>query len=173
MSNLHDKNELQLEFSTILSFAQELRETPFGSGHFFPASNTITDPDVKGKCYLRFSEDFLTLDLKLKIFGDLSGDHKIILSHLHLDDASATGPLTVSLYPNDKAVVKTKKNRKFSLKIKLTNDDIIPRNNKNNFSTNTIISLYNAIRGNNLYVDVHGPGDYILGMLRGQFYTPF
>src|SRR5438874_3338320 len=119
MSDSHNKDEIQLDFSTVLSFAQELRETPLGSEFFLPASNTIADPHVKGTCHLRFSENFLTLDLELKISGDLSGDREITLSHLHLDDASATGPLTVSLYPNEKAVVRTKKNRQFSLKIKL------------------------------------------------------
>lgn len=164
MSKSYKKTELQ--FFTILSFAQELRETPLGSGYFIPASNTIPDPQSKGICKLYFSEDFETLRLKLKIYGN----QKIILSHLHLDDPSATGPLTVSLFPNKKAIIKNKNNNNFSLKIELTNDDVIPRNNKNNFSTNTIASLYNAIRGNNLYVDVHGEGDYLLGMLRGQFY---
>lgn len=163
------KRNEQFHFSTVLSFAQELREKPLGSGHFFPASNSIADPHAKGTCELDFSEDFKTLTLKLKIKGDLIGDNKITLSHLHLDDASATGPLTVSLYPNKKAETKVKSDE-FSLKIKLTNDDIIPRNNDNNFSTNTIASLYNAIKGYNLYVDVHGKGDYLLGMLRGQFF---
>lgn len=158
-----------LQFSTVLSFAQELRETPLGSGRFLPASKTIADPHAKGICELEFSEDFKTLILKLKIKGDLIGDNKITLSHLHLDNASATGPLTVSLYPNKKAETKIKKDE-FSLKIKLNNEDIIPRNNNNNFSTNTIASLYYAIKGYNLYVDVHGKGDYLLGMLRGQFY---
>jgi hypothetical protein len=166
------KKDFKLNFNTTLSFAQELRETPLGSGRFLPASNTIPDCNLIGKCEINFDENFKYANLKLKITGDMSGDKKITLSHLHLQDASATGPLTVSLYPNKKAITKIK-NDKFTLKITLENSDIIPRNNKNNYSTNTIISLYNAIRGNNLYVDVHGKNEYILGMLRGQFYTPF
>jgi len=162
------KPELQLEFETVLSFAQELRE--MAPEHFVPASNTIADPQLKGTAKLRFSKDFSTLDVEIKVSGDLSGDQAITLSHLHLDDASATGPLTVELYPNKNAIVKTKKNRQFNLKITLTNSNIIPRQNRNNFNTNSIASLYNAIRGNNLYADVHGGGDYLLGMLRGQFY---
>jgi hypothetical protein len=161
---------LQLEFETILSFAQELRETPLGSGCFLPASETIADPHVRGTSKLVFSPDFTILDVEVHVSGDLSGDHSITLSHLHLDDASATGPLTVSLYPNDKAEVKLRKDRHFDLKIQLTNSDVIPRSNNNNFNTNTIASLYHAIRGYNLYVDVHGSGDYLLGMLRGQLY---
>jgi len=169
MPKHENETGLQLEFNVILSFAQELRENPLGSGLFLPASNTIADPNVSGIAKLRFSPDFYTVDVKLDISGDLSGDHSITLAHLHLDEASATGPLTVELYPNKKATTKTKKDRHFSLKIQLTNDDIIPRNN-GDFSTNTIASLYNAIRGNNLYIDAHGSGDYLLGMIRGQIY---
>lgn len=105
------------------------------------------------------------MDVKLEISGELSGDRAVTLAHLHLDDPSKTGPLTVSLCPNDEAITKTKKDREFILKIQLTNDDIIPRNN-DSFSTNTIAFLYNAIRGNNLYIDTHGSGDYLLGMIR-------
>jgi hypothetical protein len=170
MSHNDKKNKLQLEFHVPLSFAQELRETPIDSGIFLPASNTIADPGVKGSAHLRFSPDFLTLDVELNISGDLTGDHIVTLAHLHLDDASKTGPLTVSLYPNNKAVTEIKKNKRFVLNIKLTNDDIVPRNN-DSFSTNTICSLYNAVRGNNLYVDTHGSGDYLLGMIRGQIYS--
>lgn len=169
MAKFEVKTKLQLDFDVILSFAQELRETPLGSGIFLPASNTITDPGVIGKAKFHFSPDFLTLDVELTISGDLLGDHAITLAHLHLDGADKTGPLTVSLYPNDKAVVKIKKNSQFNLKIRLTNSDVIPRNNEN-FSTNTIASLYGAVRGNNLYVDAHGSGDYLLGMIRGQVY---
>ncbi len=169
MSHCEEKVKLQLEFNVTLSFAQELRETPIGSGLFLPASNTLPDPGVKGNARLRFSSDFQKLDIKLDISGDLSGDHAITLTHLHLDDASKTGPLTVSLYPNTKAIIETKKDRRFTLRIQLTNDDVIPRNNSN-FSTNTIASLYNATRGNNLYIDAHGSGDYLLGMIRGQLY---
>lgn len=170
MSKTENKPRIQLTFETELSFAQELRETPLGSQHFLPASNTILDPHVKGISKLCFSPDFYTLDLELEITGDLVGDREITLAHLHLDDASATGPLTVSFYPNDKAQVTIKEDKQFKLKIQLTNNDIIPRKNNNDFSTNTILSLYNAILGRNLYVDAHGKGDYLLGMIRGQLY---
>ena len=169
MSKSEEIPKLQLEFDVVLSFFQELRITSIKPPRFLPASNTIADPGVIGKAKLRFSQDFRTLDVELNVSGDLSGNHAITLSHLHLDDASKTGPLTVSLYPNKKAVVKTIKNRQFNLKIQLTNSDVIPRKGED-FSTNTIASLYNAVRGNNLYVDVHGSGDYALGMLRGQIY---
>ena len=161
----------QLEFTTVLSFAQELRleESPLEQSNFYPASDTIEDPDVSGIAKLSFSQDFQTLDIDVDIRGDLSDDYKVTLAHIHLEDASKTGPLTVSLYPNDKACVKIT-NERFVLKIQLTNDDIIPRKNDNNFRTNTIASLYNAIRGNNLYIDAHGSGDYVLGMIRGQIY---
>ncbi len=165
----HSDISIQLEFDVNLSFAQELRETFVDSGIFLPASNTILDPELKGHANLRFSPDFKTLDIKLDVSGDLSGDHAVTLVHLHLDDSSKTGPLTVSLYPNDKAKTETKKHKHFVLKIRLTNDDVIPRNN-DNFSTNTIASLYNVARNNNLYIDAHGSGDYLLGMIRGQLY---
>jgi hypothetical protein len=169
MSKYNKETGIQLKFETILSFAQELRETPLGSKHFLPASNTILDPEVFGFAKLCFSPDFYTLDVSLKILGNLVGDREITLAHLHLDDASATGPLTVSLYPNDKAQVKFNE-KEFCLEFQLTNDDIIPRRNDNDFKTNTILSLYNAILGRNLYVDAHGKGDYLLGMIRGQLY---
>src|SRR5437016_233718 len=106
----HDeKAKFQVEFNVILSFAQELREIPLGSGKFLPASNMIADPGIKGTSKLCFSPDFQSLDVELNISGNLSGDHAITLAHIHLDDASKTGPLTVNLYPNDKAIVKTKK----------------------------------------------------------------
>lgn len=168
MSKCKDKKNQnkQLEFDVILSFYQELREDPpIG---FVPASNTIADPHVKGKAYFLFSEDFHTLDIKMNIYGNLTGDRAITLAHLHLDEADKTGPLTVSLYPNPNAIVKTKKD-KFTIKIRLTNDDIVPRSN-GTYQTNTINSLYNAILGNSLYIDAHGSGDYLLGMIRGQIY---
>lgn len=162
------KSKLQLEFNVILSFAQELRLDPLSPSGFVSASNTIENPDLKGTAKLRFSPDFLTLNVEINIIGDLSGDHAVTLSHIHLDGADKTGPLTVELYPKNTAVVKNKK-REFNLKVELNNNDVIPRSN-GNYGTNSIASLYAAIRGDNLYVDVHGGGDYLLGMLRGQIY---
>jgi hypothetical protein len=160
---------LQRDFDAQLSFAQELRETPLGSGLFLPASNTIANPGVEGVAKFHFNSDFSVLEVEMDVRGDLSGDRMISLAHLHLDPTSSTGPLTVELFPNPIAVVAVKKNHHFSLKIKLTNDNIIPRKN-DNFSTNTIASLYHAIRGQNLYIDTHGMGDYVLGLIRGQIY---
>lgn len=163
------EDKIQLDFNTNLSFAQELRETPLGSGRFLPASKTIAYPDVKGTAKIRFSPDFYSLDIELNIVGDLTGDQEVTLSHMHLDDTSKTGPLTVELYPNKKAEVKMKKCKEFNLKLTITNDDVIPRRGAD-YTTNTIASLYNAVRGGNLYIDAHGGGKYLLGMLRGQFY---
>lgn len=169
-----EKTKLQLDFNVIMSFAQELRATPLAPGSFEPASNTIADPNLKGTVKLHFSQDLSHLDIELDICGDLSGDRTISMAHIHLDDASKTGPLTVVLYINDgtddKGIVKIKKDKNFNLKVKITNSDIIPRSN-DDYSTNTIASLYNAIKVNNLYIDAHGTGDYALGMLRGQIYT--
>ena len=160
----------KLEYQVPLSFSQDLRENPIGSGHFFPASKTISPPGVEGIAKICFNEELSTLSLNLEVHGDLTGDRAVTLAHLHLDEASQTGPLTVELYPSPNAKVKTKKDRQFLLEVTLTNKDIIPRNN-GSFATNTISSLYNAIQGRNLYVDVHGKGDYLLGMIRGQIYT--
>jgi hypothetical protein len=160
---------IQREYEAELSFAQELRETPLGSSLFLPASNTISDPKINGDAKFHFNSDFSALLVELDVRGDLSGDRAITLAHLHLDPTSSTGPLTVELYPNPSAVVEIKKNKHFSLKIKLTNNNVIPRKN-DNFSTNTIASLYHAIQGRNLYIDLHGSGDYLLGMIRGQIY---
>ena len=162
--------KIQLDFYVVLSFEQELRENLPELGKFVPASKMIADPHVIGNAKLHFDSGFRFLDVEVNASGDLTGDRAITLSHLHLDDASATGPLTVSLFPNTKATVTIVEGKSFSLKIRLTNSDIIPRTNEQNFSTNSIASLYNAIRGNNLYVDVHGGGDYLLGMIRGQIF---
>lgn len=163
----------KLEFKIKLSFAQELRETPLGSQIFLPASNTISDPQLKGSAYLIFNEQLSQLSIELNIYGCLTGDQAITLAHLHLDNSSQTGPITVELYPNPKAKVKHDSNKEFNLKIKLNNSDVIPvlpRNNANGLTTNTIASLYYAIKSDSLYIDCHGGGDYILGMMRGQIY---
>ena len=167
-----------IRFDVLLSFAQELRERDINNTLnikdplvlFEPASNTVADPEVVGKAKLEFSPDFSFLDVKLQVRGNLTGDRKVTLAHFHLDQADKTGPLTVSLYPNSKAIVKVEKT-KFSLKIRITNDDIISRHSEN-YNTNTVNSLYSAIRGDSLYIDAHGGGEYLLGMIRGQIYLP-
>ena len=158
----------QKDFQVKPSFEQELRETSLGSGIFLPASNTIANPRLKGCGKLHFTSDLSALYVTLEITGNLTGDREVTLAHLHLDQSDKTGPLTVELYPSQYAETKVS-DRRFSLQFKVTNDRIIPRDN-GEVSTNTVASLYNAIKEGSLYLDCHGKGDYLLGMLRGQIF---
>lgn len=163
---------MSLNFKATLSFAQELREDVDHIGKFVPASSLMKDPHVHGKASFSFDKTFKTLEIDLQVNGKLTHDREVALSHLHLDTTSATGPLTVNLFPSEKNKERVKvDSTSFHLKTILTNDDVIPRqHSQNGFSTNTIASLYTAAKAGNLYIDVHGHGPYILGMIRGQVY---
>ena len=173
---------VQRNFEAELSFAQVVVPVTIDSvPTFVPASSEsanpqVADPQVEGTAKLHFNSDFSALIVEVDVKGDLTGDKAIAQVHLHIGPAGIGGPRVANVFPNTKAVfeLKASKNKlHFEVKTELDTSDVIARDDENlGLVTNNIASLYNALRINNLYVDLHGVvnGVYTRGILRAQIY---
>ncbi len=156
--------DAQVSFCVPLSFDQEL--TTNSSGQLVPLSTVATNKDrIRGVLKLKFNSSLSKAAYALYVFNATNPQNRITDAHLHLGSSSTNGDVVVDLYNGQPRNV----NGLLSSGI-ITNNNIIFRNVEGFPVTNSVASLYQAIRQSALYVNVHSeqfPG----GVIRGQIFT--
>lgn len=163
----------QFKFCANLSYAQELKASPPDPPNpvkFIPLDPAV-DPGVFGAILLEFQPDLSSLSFKLYVFNDLAPvdpNALIRAAHLHLGNASVAGPVTVPLYS---APLPGTAVNGLLVEGVVHNSDVIPVTSSTGYSSNTIASIYEAIRRGELYANVHGTGpNFAGGLARGQIF---
>ena len=155
------KSGLQLDFNVPIRFEQDVVGRP-------PHAHEDENPGVTGTLKLRFDEGLTEAKYKLYVHFSpkSSAEASITMAHLHAAPAGDIGELVVILFESDPPVRKDGLLKKGTI----TNSDIRSVT-ADNSRYNTVSTLYSSIRADTLYVDIHGTGKYLPGMLRGQIYT--
>ena len=156
--------QAQDSFCVPLSFDQELVTN--GAGLLVPLSTVAQNNDnIRGVLKLKFNSSLSKAAYALYVFNATNEDNRIISAHLHLGPASANGPVVVTLFEGPARNVNG-----LLIKGTIDNRDVVDfAAGGGNPATNSVASLYQAIRDGRLYVNVHSE-QFPDGVVRGQIY---
>ena len=157
--------KIQTKFIVPIRFEQDVVGRP-------PHAHTDPNPGITGTLKLLFDEGLTSAKYRLYIFNEKSEedtpkDELISMAHLHAAPTGDIGELIVVILESNPPVYVNGLLKKGTI----TNSNIRSIKTREGYRFNTVSTLYNAIREGNLYVDIHGTGKYLAGMLRGQIFT--
>ena len=154
----------QAEFCVPISFEQELVTN--ASGALVPLSTVSQNTNnVRGVLKLRFDAALSTASYDLYVYNATATNDQVVAAHLHLGSASTNGPVVVNLFTGPQQNVDG-----LLSKGTITNNNIINTSVATFPVINTVASLYQAIRNQTIYVNVHSQL-FPNGIIRGQIYT--
>lgn len=161
----------QSAFCVPISFDQELIAATGGTtgvtgGVLVPLSTVAKNVDnIKGTLKLKFNSSLSKAAYAVYVFNATSPDNRIVASHLHLAPASENGAIVVPLFVGPPRNVNG-----LLIKGTIDNKSVIPFAPTATLpATNSVASLYQAIREGVLYVNVHSD-KFPNGVARGQIY---
>lgn len=158
------KNHAQLEFCTPIRFEQELVVTPPATTPApFPPS--VPNPGITGLLKLSFDPELTQAKFKLYVFNAVNVPANALIgaAHLHGGQAGVNGAVVVPLFAANPPVQSDGLLASGTITNDTVNDLTV-----NGVVYNNVVSVYNAILGRNMYVNVHGTGVFAPGMIRGQ-----
>ena len=159
----HDFPKAQLSFCTLIRFEQELVGTPPA-----PFPPEVPNPGITGHLKLCFDEALTRAIFKLYVFNAVNVPANALITgaHLHGGQAGVNGAIVVPLFTIPPGGTPVTSNGLLA-EGEITNANIADLT-VNGVVYNNVASLYNAILGRNVYVNVHGIGVFAPGLIRGQ-----
>lgn len=149
----------QDSFCVPLTFDQEL--VPNDTGVLVPLSTVSTNQDnIRGVLKLKFNSSLSKAAYAVYVYNAVGDDNRIVAAHLHFGAASTNGPVIVNLFDGPPRNVNG-----LLIKGSFDNRDIAA----NEDVTNSVASIYQAIRNGLLYANVHSE-QFPDGVVRGQIY---
>ena len=159
-------SETQRSFCVPLVFQQELVPGPAGS--FVPLSRTARNTDnIHGIIKLKFNKNTTRVGYKLYVYNATNISNRITGAHIHAGAANQNGPIIASLFDGPAR----KSDGRLSEGV-ITNADtqLVSAPTPNNYSFNSVASIYEGIRRALVYVNIHSE-EFPDGVIRGQVFA--
>lgn len=151
-------SQAQDSFCVPLSFDQELAFND--AGVLVPLSTLASNNDnVRGVLKLKFNSNLSKAAYALYVYNATAANNRITGAHLHFGSANRNGPVVVNLFDGP-----ARNANGLLIKGRFDNRDIVADG-----STNSVASIYQAIRDGLLYANVHSE-QFPDGIVRGQIY---